>query len=70
MESIDKHIQKDKAILDDPQSSPQQRRHIEGELKSLESYKANHPDEVKDPTSLELYCNENPDAAECRVHDI
>lgn len=69
MENIDKHIQKDKAILDDPQSSPQQRRHIEGELKSLESYKVNHPNDDHDPTPLELYCNENPDASECRVYD-
>lgn len=69
MENIDKHIQKDKAILDDPQSSPQQRRHIEGELQSLQSYKVNHPDDDHDPTPLELFCNENPDAAECRVYD-
>ena len=36
MESIEKHIEKDKEILQDPTTSPQQRRHIEGELHELE----------------------------------
>jgi hypothetical protein len=70
MDSIDKHIQHDIDILDNPTTSPQQRRHTEEELKSLESYKNNHPEEVKDPTPLELFCNDNPDAQECRVYDV
>jgi hypothetical protein len=69
MENIDKHIQKNKAILDDTQSCPQQRRHIEVELQSLQSYKVNHPDDDHDPTPLELFCNENPDASECRIYE-
>jgi hypothetical protein len=69
MESIDKHIEKDKEILSDPTVSPQMRRHIEGELEQLETYKANHPNEKKDPTSLELFCDSNPEALECRVYD-
>lgn len=69
MQSIDKHIQKDKEILNDPTVSPQMRRHIEGELEQLEIYKANHPNEEKDPTSLELFCDSNPEALECRVYD-
>jgi hypothetical protein len=69
MSNIDEHIQKDKQILDDPQTSPQARRHTEEELEALESYKANHPDDEHDPTSLELYCDAHPDALECRVYD-
>ncbi len=69
MENIDQHIQKDKEILDDPQISPQARRHTEEELKTLESYKVNHPDDEHDPTSLELYCDTHPHALECRVYD-
>lgn len=69
MESIDTHIQKDKKILDDPQTSPQARRHTQEELTALESYKANHPGEDHDPTSLELFCDANPSALECRVYD-
>ena len=69
MENIDKHIQKDKEILDDPQTSPQARRHTEEELEALEAYKINHPEDTHDPTPLELYCDANPDAPECRIYE-
>jgi hypothetical protein len=69
MENIDQHIQKDKDILNDPMTSPQSRRHTEEELKALEFYKENHPDDSHDPTPLELYCDSHPDALECRVYD-
>lgn len=69
MESIDKHIEKDKQILNDPTVSPQMRRHIEEELGDLESYKSNHPNDDHDPTPLELFCDNNPNALECRVYD-
>lgn len=69
MENIDKHIEKDKEILSDPTVSPQMRRHIEGELVDLESYKSKHPNDDHDPTPLELYCDNNPEALECRVYD-
>lgn len=69
MESIDAHIKHDKQILDDPQTSPQARRHTQEELAALESYKANHPEDTHDPTSLELYCDANPEAPECLVYD-
>jgi hypothetical protein len=42
---------------------------LEGELDSLEKYQLNHPDEDHDPTSLELFCDENPDASECRIYE-
>lgn len=70
MESIDKHIQYDKNVLDDPQTSPQSRRHTEEELSALEAYKANHPNNDHDPNAFELYCDANPDAIECRIYDI
>jgi hypothetical protein len=69
MDNIDQHIQQDKKILDDPQTSPQARRHTEEELEALESYKVNHPNDDHDPTPLELYCDAHPDALECRVYD-
>ena len=37
MESIEQHIAKDKEILQDPTTSPQQRRHVEGELHELKN---------------------------------
>ena len=69
MENIEAHIEKDKQILDDPQTSPQARRHTQEELVALEAYKANHPGEDHDPTPLELFCDSNPAALECRVYD-
>jgi hypothetical protein len=69
MDSIDKHIENDKKILDDPMMSSQTRRHIEGELESLERYKESHPNDDHDPTPFELYCNDNPGALECRIYE-
>jgi hypothetical protein len=69
MENIQQHIDQDKKILDDPQTSPQARRHTQEELSALEAYKENHPGEDHDPTPLELFCDSNPDALECRVYE-
>jgi len=69
MENIDKHIEHDRQILDDPTTSPQARRHTESELDALQAYKANHPEDNHDPTPLELYCDANPSALECKVYD-
>tara|TARA_B100000902_G_scaffold233151_1_gene221126 strand:- start:157 stop:384 length:228 start_codon:yes stop_codon:yes gene_type:complete len=74
MESIEKHIEVDKEILANPTISPQQRRHIEGELEELNVYAENHKKEIAagdhhDPTALELYCEMEPEADECRVYE-
>jgi|TARA_R100000005_G_C4910245_1_gene148272 hypothetical protein len=74
MENIETHIQKDREILANPTTSPQQRRHIEGELHELEVYAENHKKEIEagdhhDPTALELYCELNPETDECRIYE-
>jgi hypothetical protein len=69
MDTIDQHIQKDIEILNDPIISPQSKRHTQEELVALETYKANHPEDSHDPTTLELYCDANPHAPECRVYE-
>lgn len=69
MENIEKHIEKDEQILEDPTTSPQMRRHVEEELADLKNYKEKHPGDDHDPTPLELFCDNNPDALECRVYD-
>jgi hypothetical protein len=74
MENIESHIEKDRKILDNPQTSPQQRRHIESELEELETYVKNHKEDIEagdhhDPTPLELYCDSNPEADECRIYE-
>ena len=74
MESIEKHIEKDKEILQDPTTNPQMRRHVEEELRELEIYAENHKKEIEagdhhDPTALELFCEVEPDADECRIYE-
>ena len=70
MTSIKDHIKKDKDELNNPMISSQRRRHIEDELDSLERYHNNHPEDAHDPTPLELFCDTNPNAPECRVYDV
>jgi hypothetical protein len=67
--SLQQHINNDKNELDNPNTSGQRRRHLEDELNALVNYQKNHPDEDYDPTSLELYCDINPSAPECRVYE-
>jgi len=74
MKDIETHIAKDKEILDNPMISPNQRRHIEGELHELEVYAENHKKEIEagdhhDPTALELYCEMEPESDECRIYE-
>ena len=69
MDNINQHIQKDEDLLNDPTISSQARRHTEEELEALIAYKTNHPEDLHDPTPLELYCDSNPNARECRVYE-
>ena len=71
MNSIDEHIRKDQAEIEQARADGNQGklRHLEEELKGLEEYKAHHPEDNHDPTALEVYCDLNPEAPECRVYD-
>lgn len=67
--TIQQHINDDKDELDDPNINAQRRRHLEDELDALEKYQAKHPDEDHDPNSLELFCDANPSASECKIYE-
>ena len=74
MKNIESHIEKDKDILNNPTTSPQQRRHVEEELHDLEMYAAHHKEEIEsgdhhDPNCLELFCDQHPDEPECLIYD-
>ena len=69
MDNIDQHIQRDEDLLNNPMISPQSRRHTEEELKALKTYKSNHPEDTHDPTPLELFCDTNPNALECKIYE-
>lgn len=67
--TIQQHINDDLDEINNPNTNSQRRRHLEDELGSLKKYQANHPDENKNPTPLELYCDLHPDALQCRIYD-
>jgi hypothetical protein len=67
--TLQQHINDNRDELNNPNTSGQRRRHLEGELDSLEQFQTNHPDENQDPTPLELYCDTHPDALQCRMFD-
>lgn len=69
MENIHKHIEYDRRIVEDALASSQSRRHAEEELEALEKFLERHPETQHDPSPLELFCDENPDALECRIYD-
>ncbi|UPM49747.1 MULTISPECIES: CP12 domain-containing protein [unclassified Synechococcus] len=71
MNTIDEHIAKDKSEIEAAKAAGDQSkvRHLEDEVKGLEEYKNHHPDEKKDPSPMEVYCDLNPDAPECLVYD-
>ena len=71
MDSIQTHIAKNLEELARAQASGDQAksRPYFTELEGLETYRNHPPDDLKDPTSLEVHCDLNPDAPECRVYD-
>ncbi len=71
MNTIDDHIAKDKTEIEAARAAGDHGkvRHLEEEVKSLEEYKAHHPEEKHDPSPLEVFCDLNPEAPECLVYD-
>lgn len=67
--TLQQHINDDRDEIDNPTTSGQRRRHLSDELDHLEKYQSNHPDTDHDPTAFEMYCDENPDALECRIYE-
>ena len=59
--TIEQHIVDDKKILED-------------ELQHLERYAEEHKKDIEagdhhDPSAFEMFCDENPDADECRIYE-
>jgi hypothetical protein len=71
MKSIDEHIEKDRLEIEAARAEGNDGkvRHLEEELKSLEEYKQHHPEDDHDPSPLEVFCDLNPEAPECKVYD-
>jgi len=69
MRTIEDHIEKTSTELYDPGISSQRHRFLEQELEDLQMYKSNHPEDHHDPTPFELFCDQNPEALECRIYE-
>jgi hypothetical protein len=67
---ITQHINRNKDQIEDSNTSSQRRRFLESELESLIKYKEKYPNKTEDPSPLDLFCNENPDAPECRIYEV
>jgi hypothetical protein len=70
METLDQHIKNNIDELNSSLISKQRRRHLEDELQSLIDYRNNHPNIINLPSALELYCDKNPEAKECKIYEI
>lgn len=68
--NIDQHIDRNRDELVDCNVNSQRRRFLESELESLIKYKEANPTKTEDPSPLDLFCNENPDAPECRIYEV
>jgi hypothetical protein len=68
--TLTQHIEEVREELSRTDVNAQRRRYLEDFLTSLEAYQARHPGKEHDPSSLELFCDENPESNECRIFDV
>jgi hypothetical protein len=47
----------------------QRKRYLEAHLEELLEYQKNNPNNTLIPNALELFCDLNPNALECRIYD-
>lgn len=69
--TIENHIENDRVEIELAYNEGNlgKAHHLEDQLASLERYHAAHPEDHHDPTDFELYCEDNPSAVECKIHD-
>ena len=66
---LEQYIIKIAEELEKYSENTQRQRYLKSYLEELLKYQKNNPDELKVPTSLELYCHLNPSELECRIYD-
>jgi hypothetical protein len=69
--TIENHIENDKVEIELAYNEGNlgKAHHLEDQLASLERYHTAHPEDHHDPSDFELYCEDNPSAVECKIHD-
>jgi hypothetical protein len=55
--------------LENPSTNRQRKRYLEGYYEELIKYQLHNPESKNIPSSLELYCDLNPEAPECKIYD-
>lgn len=68
--TLQEKIQEIRKELDINSINKQRKRYLESYLSELISYSERHPNAIEIPSSLILFCEENPNANECRVFDV
>lgn len=66
---LEQHIIKIAEELERNSENTQRQRYLKSYLEELLKYQKNNPDVLEVPTSLELYCQLNPGAQECKIYD-
>lgn len=64
------HLQNIINELNSDDINKQRKRYLTSYIGDLEQYISNHPDVNEVPSYLELFCDLNPDAPECRKFDL
>jgi len=69
--TIQEHIEKDLQALEEAKKAHNAPAigHFTSEIAELKEYAKAHPGESHDPTPLELFCELNPEADECRIYE-
>ena len=68
--NLKEKIQDIEKELDIYSINKQRKRYLNSYLGELLGYLSRHPNATKVPSSLELFCDLNPEAKECRVFDL
>jgi len=55
--------------LENSSLNSQRRRYLQSYLKEILEYQKNNPYHTGVPTPLQLFCDLNPHALECRIYD-
>lgn len=68
--NIKEKIKEIQEELDFNSINKQRKRYLKSYLSELIEYSERHPNSLEVPSHLELFCEFNPDANECRVFDV
>ena len=66
---LKEHIIKIAEELEKYSENTQRQRYLKSYLEELLKYQENNSSDTETPTPLELYCQSNPSALECRIYD-